>query len=211
MSVVTVRVPATSANLGPGFDCLGMALARYDSAAAYVHDGPPTVTVAGIGEGVIATDERNLVYAAYLHLAERLGVEAPPLHIACRNVIPHGAGQGSSSAAIVSGLAIGRALLPGGAALSNDDLITIGTKMEGHPDNIAPAILGGFVLARMDAGGRPHCVRRDIHPAIRAALFTADFPCPTDAARAVLPDMVLRADALANVASAALLVHALTE
>lgn len=211
MTATTVRVPATSANLGPGYDCLGLALGRYDEVTAQLTDGPLDIQVQGYGQGVVSLGSDHLVYDAFARLAAEIGQQVPALQMQCRNVIPHGSGQGSSSAAIVSGLALGRALLPGGARLSDEDLLDIGSRIEGHPDNVAPAIFGGFTIAWTDETGRAHCARRAVHPGVRAVVFTADFPSSTDAARRMLPDAVPHPDAVANVAATALLVYALSE
>ena len=208
---VTVRVPATSANLGPGYDCFGLALQRYDDVTAVLHPAGLQVDVEGIGAGQVSTDESHLVVRAMSTAWQAAGLELPPVWLRCRNAIPHGGGQGSSAAAIVAGLLLGRGLLPAGAApLPRERLLQLATDMEGHPDNVAPALLGGFTLAWIAGDGAARAVRRDVHPDIRAVMFTAAEASSTRHSRALLPTSVPHADAAANVAAAALLVHAMT-
>ncbi len=208
---VTVRVPATSANLGPGYDCFGLALQRYDEATAALSSAGLRVDVEGVGVGVVPTDGSHLVVRAMARAWQALDLELPPVWLRCRNTIPHGGGQGSSAAAIVAGLMLGRGLLPGGGReLTGDRLLQLATEMEGHPDNVAPALLGGFTLAWMSPGPNASAVRRDVHPAVRAVLFTASQASSTHLSRALLPQTVPHRDAAANVAAAALLLHAIT-
>lgn len=208
---VTVRVPATSANLGPGYDCFGLALQRYDEVTAAMHPAGLRVDVEGVGAGEVPTDATHLVIRAMTRAWQAVGLELPPVWLRCRNAIPHGGGQGSSAAAIVAGLLLGRGLLPAGAPpLSRDDVLQLGTEMEGHPDNVAPALLGGFTLAWCGDDSAARAVRREVHPAIRAVMFTAAESSSTHHSRSLLPATVPHADAAANVAAAALLVHAMT-
>ncbi len=208
-ATVRVRVPATAANLGPGFDCFGLALTRYDEIEARLADRV-VVTTTGVGAGEVPSDERHLVVRAVLRAWAAVGRRPPGLQLVCRNVIPHGGGQGSSAAAIVSGLLAGRALLPDPAELTDTDLLDLANQMEGHPDNVAPALSGGFTLAWLDRAGRARSVRRDVHPGIRTVLFTAAGSSSTHATRGLLPQQVPHRDAAANSAAAALLVHAMT-
>ena len=208
---VTVRVPATAANLGPGYDCFGLALQRYDEVTAAIHPAGLRVDVEGVGAGDVPTDATHLVIKAMSRAWQAVGLELPPVWLRCRNAIPHGGGQGSSAAAIVAGLLLGRGLLPAGApALSRNDVLQLGTEMEGHPDNVAPALLGGFTLAWCGDDGAARAVRREVHPDVRAVMFTAAESSSTHHSRSLLPAAVPHADAAANVAAAALLVHALT-
>ena len=207
---VTVRVPATSANLGPGYDCFGLAIQRYDEASASLSSTGLRVDVEGIGAGEVPTDGRHLVVRAMAQAWGAAGLELPAVHLRCRNLIPHGGGQGSSAAAIVSGLLLGRGLLPTGITLSDDDVLQLANQMEGHPDNVAPALLGGFTLAWTRDDGRAAAVRREVHPAIRAVIFTASLASSTHHSRTLLPQHVPHVDAAANAASAALMVHAMT-
>ncbi len=207
---VTVRVPATSANLGPGYDCFGLALQRYDEASASLHPDGLLVEVEGVGAGEVPTDASHLVVRAMARAWAAVDLELPPIHLTCRNCIPHGGGQGSSAAAIVSGVLLGRGLLPDPTVLSDDALLQLANEMEGHPDNVAPALLGGFTLAWTRADSSAAAVRRDVHPDIRAIMFTASQASSTHHARTLLPQSVPHADAAANSAASALMVHAMT-
>lgn len=208
---VTVRVPATSANLGPGYDCFGLALHRYDEVSATFRPQGLLVEVSGVGAGEVPTDADHLVHRAMTKAWAAVGQELPPVHLSCRNRIPHGGGLGSSAAAIVAGLLLGRALLPAGEArLGGDRLLQLANEMEGHPDNVAPALLGGFTLAWVDAHGRAAAVRREVHPDVRAVVFAAATASSTHHSRTLLPQNVPHADAAANAAAAALMVHAMT-
>jgi homoserine kinase len=209
---VTVRVPATSANLGPGFDSFGLALARYDEATAALRPAGLLVEVIGVGAGEVPLTHEHLVVRAIARAFAAAGRELPGLRLRCTNCIPHGGGLGSSASAIVAGLVIGRELIAaaGGPRLTDQQILQLGTELEGHPDNVAPALFGGFTLAYLDADGRPVAVRRDVHPDIRIIVFSAHQASSTQHTRGLLPAMVPHADASANAAAAALLVHALT-
>jgi homoserine kinase len=209
----TVRVPATSANLGPGFDSFGLALARYDEVSVCRTDGPLEVVVSGFGAGDVPLDERHLVVRAMNEAFHAAGASLPGIRLTCVNRIPHGGGLGSSASAIVAGLLLGRALVAagGGPLLSDETVLALGTAMEGHPDNVAPALFGGFTLAFTDDAGHPVAVRRTVHPDIRVVVFAAEESSSTHHTRGLLPATVPHADASANAAAAALLVHALTE
>jgi homoserine kinase len=208
---VTVSVPATSANLGPGFDALGLALDHRDRVTAEVLDGPGVrVTVQGKGAGVVPLDERHLVHRSMVAAFERLGVEVPGLRLDCRNVIPHARGLGSSSAAIVAGVLLARELVTGGSLLMDDDaVLALAADLEGHPDNVAPALYGGFTVAYRD-GGRFHAATVPVDPAVRVVAFVPPEGVQTSVARGLLPAAVPHADAAANAGRAALLVAALS-
>src|SRR5699024_1729214 len=141
---VHVRVPATSANLGPGFDTLGLALNVHDELDVEATPSGVTVEVSGIGAAgtdfAVPTDDTNLVARAILHVFDRVGVEAPGLALTATNSIPHGRGMGSSGAAIVSGVLAAKGLLEGVVDVTDDDVLRYATELEGHPDNVAPAI-----------------------------------------------------------------------
>jgi homoserine kinase len=208
---VRIRVPASSANLGPGYDSFGLALARYDEVTAELASGLE-ITVEGMGAGSVPTDERHLVMQAARRAFDAMRLPVPGLRLHCINRIPHGGGQGSSAAAIVAGILLARSFAPAGA-LSDDDVFAIANDMEGHPDNVAPVLFGGFTVAWVAEalnGRHPRAVRLRPDPRIRAMVFTADATCATSQARAVLPAVIPHADAAANSARAALLVHALT-
>ncbi len=210
----TVRVPATSANLGPGFDSFGLALALYDEVSVCRTDGPLEIRVSGVGAGEVPLDERHLIVKA---IGNAFNVCAGPLdasglRLTCVNRIPHGGGLGSSAAAIVAGLLLGRELMAesGAEPLSDFQLLCLATGMEGHPDNVAPALFGGFTLAYVGDDGAPVAVRREVHPDIRVVVFAAEQSSSTQHTRGLLPSSVPHADAAANAAAAGLLVHALT-
>ncbi len=209
-TTVEVTVPATSANLGPGFDALGLALEVRDRVAAVVTDGPLDIEVTGEGAGTVPRDEGHLVRRAMRRAWAALGVEPVAVRLRCRNRIPHGRGLGSSSAAIVAGLALGRALVEKGVAgLDDMRLLALAAEIEGHPDNVAPALLGGFTIAWQAAGGA-HAVRLEPSAGVRPVLFVPPAPLATTVARGLLPAQVSHQDATANAGRAALLVAALT-
>ncbi len=219
---VGVRVPATSANLGPGFDALGLSLGLYDdvvarAVAAPVQGRSTAVTVAGEGAGTVDTDDANLVVRAL-----RAGVahvvpggcldELPSLVVECTNRIPHGRGLGSSAAAVVAGLLAARGLLlHGEQALDDATVLTLATAMEGHPDNVAAALFGGLTIAWTPAGGaRPCALRLDPDPAVRPIVLVPAGALSTRTARGLLPATVPHADAAHAAGRSALLVAALT-
>ena len=208
----TVRVPATSANLGPGFDSYGLALARYDEVSVCRTNGPLEILVTGFGAGEVPLDEGHLIVRAIAKAFGAAGARPCGLRLTCVNRIPHGGGLGSSASAIVAGLLLGRELLvaDGGRPLSDELILRLATDMEGHPDNVAPALYGGFTLAYSGADGRPVAIRREVHPDIRIVVFSAHQASSTHHTRGLLPATVPHADAAANAAAAGLLVHALT-
>jgi homoserine kinase len=202
---VTVEVPATSANLGPGFDCFGLALAWYERVHLEVRDSGYSIEISGEGADVLPRDESHLIIRSALAGMADLGVGAPGLALGCRNTIPQGRGLGSSSGAIVAGLVAAAALA--GEEPEPHWLLTHASAIEGHPDNVAAAIHGGFVLA-YEAGGI-QVARGGVDKAVSAAIFVADSQVPTEMARRLLPQAVPHIDAAANSARSALLVHAL--
>jgi homoserine kinase len=207
---VTVTVPATSANLGPGFDSLGLALDLRDTLVAEVYDGPLVVTVEGEGVGEVPLTDYHLVHRSMAAAFEALGVTAPGIRLHCRNVIPHARGLGSSSAAIVGGIVLVRALVADGANLLDDSAaLDLANRLEGHPDNVAAALLGGFTVAAQDEG-RVHVARLDVDRSIGAVAFVPPDRLETTIARGLLPVTVPHAAAAANAGRAALLVAALT-
>jgi homoserine kinase len=210
-TTVAVSVPATSANLGPGFDSLGLALDLRDRLTARVlEDGSPTrVVVRGEGSDDVPLDERHLVVRAMSAAFTRMGVETPPLHLECDNVIPHARGLGSSSAAIVAGLLLARGLVVGGPlALDDTAALTLAVELEGHPDNVAPALLGGFTIAWTDEEGSRAAVV-EVDQLVRVVVLVPPTGVETSLARDLLPALVPHLDAAANAGRAALLVHAL--
>lgn len=207
----SVRVPATSANLGPGFDALGLALTLHDEVTAEVTGGGIAVTVAGEGAGDLPQDERHLVVQAMHAAFDALGIRPPGLAVTCHNRIPQARGLGSSSAAIVAGVLLSRALAHDGQRRLDDDaVLALAAGLEGHPDNVAPCLLGGATIAWTDPAGVARAVRIHPAPAIRPVVFIPAQQGLTAAARAALPETVPHADAAYSAGRAALLVHALT-
>src|SRR2546429_3108102 len=150
---VRVRVPATSANLGPGFDAFGLALCLYDQVGARLAGSGVRVRVTGEGAGELAVDESHLVVRSMLAAFDRLGGRPDGIEVSCANQIPQARGLGSSSAAIVAGILAARALVEGGAGLPDDAaVLRLASALEGHPDNVAPCLLGGFTIAWLETG-----------------------------------------------------------
>ncbi|MEO5853233.1 MAG: homoserine kinase [Nocardioides sp.] len=206
---VTATVPATSANLGPGFDSLGLALLLRDELVARVTDGGIEVDVSGAGAGRVPRDASHLVVRSMLAAFDLMGARPPGLRLSCTNRIPHGRGLGSSSAAIVAGVALARGLVAGGTLLLDDDaLFALAAEIEGHPDNVAPALFGGLVISGRE-GDRFFAVPADVDPRVSAVVFVPPTPLETTVARGLLPSSVPHADAAADAGRAALLVAAL--
>jgi homoserine kinase len=204
---VRVRVPATSANLGPGFDALGLALTLYDELIVTPGGSGVTVSVSGSGEGEVPLDESHLVVRSIRAGLEALGAPVPGFALRCVNRIPHGRGLGSSSAAIVGGLAAAYGLT--GEPVDRERIVLLANEIEGHPDNVAAAALGGFTIAWTDAGtGR--AVRLDPVGGLEVIAFVPDNRVLTKEARGLLPGVVPHNDASANAGKSALLVAALT-
>jgi homoserine kinase len=207
---VSVRTPATSANLGPGFDALGLALTLYDDLTATVTGDSFSVTVRGEGAGELPADERHLVVRAMLATFDELGERPAGVAVRCHNNIPQARGLGSSSAAIVGGVQLARGLVAGGTRLLGDeDALRLAARLEGHPDNVAPCLLGGFTIAWTDGGGT-RAVRLGTAHDVRPTVFVPGERGLTASARASLPSDVPHADAAFNAGRAALLTHALT-
>jgi homoserine kinase len=210
---VTVAVPATSANLGPGFDSFGLALSLYDTVTARVTPGGVAIEVTGAGAAAAAAGEQHLVIRAMRAAFAQIGGQPPGIALFCQNEIPQGYGLGSSAGAIVAGLLAGRALAGGAglAALPDDALFALATSLEGHPDNVAACLAGGLTIAwTPDLGAGVRAARLTPLPAVAPVLCVPATPLATEAARKVLPAQVPHADATANSARAALLVTALT-
>ena len=208
---VQVSVPATSANLGPGFDALGLALGLRDVLVGEVTEKPGLeVTVNGMGADEVPLDESHLVYQAMREAFAEMRSEVPGIRLQCENKIPHSRGLGSSSAAIVGGICLARGLVAGGSLLMDDDAVfTLAARMEGHPDNVAPAFFGGFTIA-LSEGERFQATTVAVDPRVRVLVFVPPEPVKTSVARGLLPETGPHADAAANAARAALLVVALS-
>lgn len=206
---VRVRVPATSANLGPGYDALGLALTLYDDVTACVASGGVQIDVTGEGESV-ARDESHLVMRAMRATFDRLGQHPAGLVLSCTNRIPHGRGLGSSAAAIVAGVAAARALTSEGAErLPDDDAFAHAAALEGHPDNVAACWYGGLTIAWTD-GQTARAARTEVAHGIRPVVLIPEFASSTAAARGVLPATVAHADAAFTGARTALLTAVLS-
>jgi homoserine kinase len=203
---VMVEVPATSANLGPGFDCFGLALDWRERVNLAVIDHGYQIEVSGEGATELPRDETHLIIRAALVGLADLGVRAPGLWLGCRNTIPHARGLGSSSAAIVAGLVAAAGLA--GVDAEREWLLRHANAIEGHPDNVAAAIYGGFVLAYEGRAGVT-VAEGSVDPAIGSALFIPNMSVATEAARGLLPQTVPHVEAAANSGRAALLVHAM--
>jgi homoserine kinase len=207
---VHVRVPATSANLGPGFDALGLALSLHDDVIASTSVEPGTrLDVVGEGAHTVPRDESHLVVRAMRATFDRLGTQPTGVVVECVNRIPHGRGLGSSSAAIVAGVLLARALVEGGAeALPGAGVLQLAADLEGHPDNVAACLLGGLCVA-WTADGTVEALRVPIELAIRPVALVPPTEASTLAARGLLPSQVPYADATHTAARAALLTAAL--
>ncbi len=208
---VTVKVPATSANLGPGFDTLGLALALYDELEVRVRDEPgATVDVHGVGAGEVPTDESSLVVRAIAHTFAAVGHPMPGLDLVARNAIPHGRGLGSSGAAIVSGIMAAKGLLDGIVEIDAQGLLALANEMEGHPDNVAPALFGGLTIAWVTPEG-PRFKKLIVHRGVSPLVFVPEHVMSTALARSLQPDSVPHEDAVFNLSRSALLVAALIQ
>jgi homoserine kinase len=207
---VRVRVPATSANLGPGFDCAGLALALHDFVEVRVADAGLSVDLAGEGAERLPRGERHLVVSSLRAAFDRLGGQPRGLEVRCANRIPHSRGLGSSAAAIVAAVVAARSLVLGGSeALDDQAALALAAEIEGHPDNVAACLLGGLSLAwTSDAGAR--AVRLEPSPELAPVVLVPSTTASTKKARGLLPEQVPHADAARNAARAALLPLALT-
>jgi homoserine kinase len=209
--VVRVRVPATSANLGPGFDALGLALSLYDEVEAWVCESGLSIEVSGEGADLAEAGEEHLIVSAMRAAFTVIGAQPPGLGLRCVNRIPHGRGLGSSAAAIVAGILAARALAgPGAAKLPDDALLGLATGIEGHPDNVAACLAGGLTIA-WSADGEPRMARLEPAAAIRPVICVGPTPVRTEVARRLLPDLVPHREAAANAGRSALLIAALTQ
>ena len=209
---VVVEVPATTANLGPGFDTLGMALTIHDSLTATVVRTPGIrVDVHGVGEGEVPTDETNLIARSMAHAFASKKIPVPGVHLEAHNVIPHGRGLGSSGAAIVSGVMAAKGLLEGIVEFSASELLALATDMEGHPDNIAPSLFGGLTIAWMTEEGPKH-KKLSVHRGVSLVVAVPeDASMSTQLARSLQPETVPHQDAIFNLSRSALLIAALIQ
>ncbi|MBS4727308.1 homoserine kinase [Mycobacterium sp. SM1] len=209
-------VAASSANLGPGFDSIGLALSLYDEIMVETTDSGLVVEVEGEGAGQVPLGPTHLVVRAIQRGLRAAGISAAGLVVRCRNAIPHSRGVGSSAAAVVGGLAIvnGLAAQVDSIPFSEAELIQLSSEFEGHPDNAAAAVLGGAVVSWIDRSYDPPgyaAVRLRLHPDIRLFLAVPEERSLTAETRVLLPAQVSHDDARFNLSRAALLVVALTE
>lgn len=210
-SSICVRVPATSANLGPGFDAFGLCLALYDEVELAVTAGGLAVDVTGEGADSLPRGEAHLVLRSARAALEVLGGQPAGLALSCRNAIPQSRGLGSSSAAIVAGVLAARALVPDGALRLDDDaVLALAAELEGHPDNVAACLRGGVTLAWRDADG-VHATTRRPHAGLVPVVFVPVERSSTQEVRGLLPAVVPHVDAAVNAGRAALLVLALLD
>lgn len=212
----TSVVAASSANLGPGFDSLGIALSLYDEIVVETTDSGLTVEVEGEGAGQVPLDETHLVVQAIRRGLQAVSVSAPGLIVRCRNDIPHSRGLGSSAAAVVGGLSVvnGLAVQTGSTPLFERDLIQLASEFEGHPDNASAAVLGGGVVSWTegdDSAPQFQAAPIRVHPDISLFIAIPDERSSTAETRVLLPEKVSHTDARFNVSRAALMVVALTE
>jgi len=211
---IQVQVPASTANLGPGFDCLGLALNMHDRYMAQVMDEVGVdIDVTGEGADNVLTTEKNLIIKAMYKGFDFLGGRPRGIALRQLNVIPHGRGLGSSAAAIVGGLALARGLVLGGnERMSNDEMLTIANEMEGHPDNVSAAIFGSANLAWQESQ-RGHVIAQslnfEVDPRIGALAFVPATEFSTSKARKMLPETIPHSDAVKNSSNVAVLVQAL--
>ena len=220
-TMAQISVPATSANIGPGFDCFGLALELRDRYAAQVLDDETfDVDVTGEGADEVKKDSKNLVIKSMLRGFEHMGGKPRGIALRALNVIPHGRGLGSSASAIVGGLALARSLvLTGEQYMSDDDLITLATELEGHPDNVAAAFYGGATIAWVESKVKNDgsnakigkAVSLKVDDRIKALLLVPENQLATAKARKLLPESISHQDAVLNSSRTALLVHALAE
>jgi homoserine kinase len=208
---VHVKVPATTANLGPGFDTLGLALALYNELDIEVLPAPGLeIAVEGVGADDVPTDDSNLVVRSMAHAFAWAGVELPGLRIVARDAIPHGRGMGSSGAAIVAGIMAAKGLLDGIVEFDAARLLALATELEGHPDNVAPALFGSLTIAWMTPDGPQH-KRLMVHRGVSPLVAVPSTTMSTALARSLQPASVPHEDAIFNVSRSALLIAALIQ
>lgn len=204
--MVTVRIPATSANMGPGFDSMGIALKLYNYVSAEETDGGLEIEITDSTREFLPTDETNLVYRCMKRVFDEVGYRPRGIKLTLTNNIPVTRGLGSSSACIVGGLTAGNAL--SGGRLSRDDILNIAAKLEGHADNVTPAVFGGFTVSVLQREELYH-IHLPVGDGLRFAAFIPDFQLATKKSREALPDTVSHKDAVYNAGHSALLTASL--
>jgi homoserine kinase len=206
MTWYTVRVPASSANLGPGFDALGMALGVYLT-CRFRRSAALEIRASGRDSASIPAGPDNLIWQTAVAVAQSLGLRMPPIELEISNRIPIGKGMGSSAAALTAGVVVADCLL--GLGWKPARVLDEAARLEGHPDNVAACTLGGIVASAIDSGGVARAVRIEMAQRFGVGVVVPDFELPTAKARAVLPAVYSRADAVFNVQRASLLIAAL--
>ncbi len=199
MELIKVSVPATSANVGAGFDAIGLAVTLYNTATFAESD---MLEISSSDGTEVPTGEDNLIYHSAKLLFEKAGKAVPGMKIVQTNPIPMARGLGSSSACIIAGLLGANEML--GGIYSQEDLLTIANEIEGHPDNVAPALLGGLSASAVE-GGKVYSVQKPVNDTLKFAAFIPDYPLLTSAARSALPASVTHKQAIYNLSRAALL------
>ncbi len=203
--MIKIIIPATSANLGSGFDACGMALNMYNTVLMQESDEIDITTTDG---SKVPTNEKHMIYSTVRKVFEIYGKKLNGLKIVQTNGIPMARGLGSSSACIVAGLLGANEML--GNPMTRQEILTLGTKIEGHPDNIAPALLGGFVVSAYDEGN-VYSLKKAVLPSLQFIALIPNFKLLTEKARAVLPNSISHKDAIYNLSRAALLATAFCE
>lgn len=208
---VTAAIPATTANLGPGFDCMGLALDIHDIVTVEPGAGESDeIVIHGVGADTLPRDRSHMVLGTMRDLFENQGWKIGPVRLTCTNRIPHGQGLGSSASAIVAGLFAGKEFAErAGHDVSGVDLLQIGSDIDGHPDNVAPCLNGGLNVS-WDDDGRWGVAHLNPHPSIHAILAIPSAVLSTSVARGLIPEVVAHKDAVRNSARAALCIHAFT-
>jgi homoserine kinase len=204
---VILRVPASSANLGPGFDALGLALGIYLD-CRFEQAEKLSIQARGRDAALISTGEDNLIWQTALAVAQDVGAALPTIQLEIDNDIPIGKGLGSSAAALTAGVVIADHIL--GLHWKPHRILDEAAQIEGHPDNVAACVLGSIVTTAMEPGGMARAIRLELHKDFGIAVVVPDFVLPTSEARAVLPNTYSRQDAVFNVQRSALLIAALT-
>jgi homoserine kinase len=209
MTAVRIRVPATSANLGPAFDCAGLALGLHDVVEFSTPSAGLEVAVTGEGFDSLPGNEDHLVVRAFRAASKELGWSPSGLRVVATNAIPQGRGMGSSAAAVVAGVLGAWALCPDVETIDAGAVLRLTSDLEGHPDNVAPCLLGGAALSWLSESGA-RAARLEVAEEIAPVVFVPGSTLSTHVARGLLPDVVPHADAAFNAGRSALLVHAMT-
>jgi homoserine kinase len=205
---ISVSVPATSANLGPGYDAFGLALEIRDFVtASFTDDNKVSVEIVGQGAGKLPIDETHLIAKTIIDACKAFGTQVTGLHVECKNAIPQGRGLGSSAAAIVAGLVLASELTY--ARASEDELLQMANAIEGHPDNVAACLLGALTIAWLDSDNKANSVSMNVHEDISPVLGIPQTELDTHKARGLIPETVPHVDAAFNAGRSALLVAAM--